>query len=101
MLGVQGPEDRFTVYGPDGGSQRIVPAKGPVDWNLDGKIAGIVKADINYGAATPVVGEVLTGFDDWSHIIYNIRDLGAHRSKFTRGLPFVERVRAGTTSPSP
>jgi ELWxxDGT repeat protein len=90
MLGVQGPADRFTVYGPGEGQVHVVPAEGPVDWNLDVLTYGIVKADINYGNTPHVVGEVLTGFDDWSHIIYNIRDLCAHRSKYTQGLPFAE-----------
>ena len=51
----------------------------PIDWNQNGKATDTnVSANINdfpiWGYPSPP-GEILTGYDDWSSLVYNFRDL--------------------------
>jgi hypothetical protein len=85
-LGIQGPPDRFVVYGLDDTGllpSQLPRADQPVDWNGLGIDSEPVSADINFisvwlaGQLVEVcpasAGESLSGFDDWSNLIYDFR----------------------------
>ena len=70
-LGVQGPAGRNVVYGV-GGQARVAPADGPIDWNGDRSIGGVVSGNPDdVGWCSSGGGETLTGADDWAALQYN------------------------------
>jgi hypothetical protein len=91
--GIGGPAGVLVPVGPWSGAIRLADMSGPVDWSvgdLDGD--GIadndtgIRADINHGLPPQVdpmpssPGQSLTGFEDWSHLVYNFRDSPYFRS---------------------
>ena len=96
--GIGGPAGVMVPAGRWTGGIWLVNMSGPVDWshsNHDGKERGDddtgIREDINHGlppARDPLPispGQILTGFEDWSHLVYNFRD-SAH---FSRGAIYV------------
>ena len=79
-VGISGPAGRFTLFGVASGTAiRRTPANGPIDWNDDGDAADSgFSRDINFiaafGNACPAgIESQLTGFVDWTHLLYNFR----------------------------
>jgi hypothetical protein len=73
--GVGGPLNRNVVYAV-GGTAKLGPASGPIDWNGDGDAADTgLGADINWipqrGCEAGLT--TLSGHDDWSHLRYSFR----------------------------
>jgi hypothetical protein len=80
-LSESNPPGLNTTYGPADVFQRPpagpgpgfrAAGSGPIDWNWNGVIdPGFVSSNINrLGGGCNGVGEVLTGFDDWSNLVY-------------------------------
>lgn len=77
-LGVPGPAGRNVVHGLFGAG-RLDPTNAPIDWDGDGKKTDTNTAeDINFSDAYNCKSDglsptPLTGFDDWSHLVYSFR----------------------------
>jgi len=84
-LGIQGPANDATVYGPldwnatsDKWEGFVKPSDGPIDWNRNGIIEGSVERNINdfrpvFEGLQDDTLEVLEGYDDWANLSYNFR----------------------------
>lgn len=71
--GLPGASGNFAWFCP-GGGQRTSSTTSPVDWSCDGATdAGIVSVDTNGDGST----DVLAGFDDWEHLVYDGGAVGA------------------------
>lgn len=75
LTGIGGPANVMVPIGPSGGPLRLVKMSGPVDWNDDGDVADTgVTANLNRDvSAGQEVISTLTGFEDWSHLVFNFR----------------------------
>jgi uncharacterized repeat protein (TIGR01451 family) len=75
--GISGPSGRSTVFGV-GGAPRLTAANAPIDWNNDSDTVDTgVSQDINFisviGNCPAGVQTSLTGFLDWTHLLYDFR----------------------------
>jgi CSLREA domain-containing protein len=75
--GIQGPVGLLTLYGSFG-QRRIGPSDGAIDWNSDLVFGGRnVTSDVNWildkRSLPPSPGQALTGYDDWSNLVYDFR----------------------------
>ncbi len=87
--GIGGPVGQLTLFGDGSGKSWVGPTNGPIDWNHNGVYDASASSDINFikkvsKCNNSIPGQSLTGFDDWSHLIYNFRfsndfDDGANR----------------------
>ena len=75
--GIQGPIGYRTSYVPPvmPAFQRVVPAKGPIDWNLDGDSVDMgVAVDITGPCDAPTAPlQILVGSEDWSNLQYDFK----------------------------
>src|SRR2546427_8990472 len=71
--GIGGDEDQAVQIGPlVNGRKKVVLESGPVDFNLNGTIdPTAVSANLNGGPN----GQILRGFEDWSHLRFYFREL--------------------------
>lgn len=91
--GAGGQTARYNV----GGISRTAPANGPIDWNGNGNATETdVRSDTNYDKSESQLhcGEspdqpALTGFDDWSHLIFNFRGTSDFADNIPRTTPHV------------
>ena len=91
--GDAGQTARYNV----GGVSRTAPANGPIDWNDDGSATSTdVVGDVNYDLAEsqqhcgPSPNQpALTGFDDWSHLVYSFRGTPDFADSIPRTTPHV------------
>ena len=76
--GISGPAGRFTLFGVAGGNIRRTAANAPIDWSDDGDTTDTgVASNINFLSGVcsgEGVNANLTGFLDWTHILYNPRN---------------------------
>lgn len=106
--GISGPSGRFTIFGVGGAPHRTA-ANAPIDWNNDSDTADTgVSQDINFisviGSCSAGVQTSLSGFLDWTHLLYNFRSSqftndGADRtaSENTPELTFDEAMASAAT----
>lgn len=76
--GVGGPAGSFTAFGPP--PVGLEPASGPIDWDGDGNTTDTGLAlDLNLlpNQGCDGDGTVLTGFNDWSNLVYDFQNASA------------------------
>jgi hypothetical protein len=88
--GIGGPPGRFTAWFANGFIW-IGRADLPLDWNGNRTIEPDVAANINNLQCSSPPGERLSGFEDWSHLVYDFR--------FSRG--YADFVRDTTPADEP
>lgn len=76
--GISGPSGRFTIFGVGGAPHRTA-ANAPINWNNDSDSVDTgVSQDINFisviGNCPAGVQTSLTGFLDWTHLLYDFRN---------------------------
>ncbi|HEV7735283.1 MAG TPA: right-handed parallel beta-helix repeat-containing protein [Candidatus Binatia bacterium] len=79
--GVHGPADRNVVYSAllapssDDTAYHVGPASGPIDWDRTPPATSTgVMQDVNHaGCNEPEELSSMTGFEDWSHLVYGFR----------------------------
>jgi uncharacterized repeat protein (TIGR01451 family) len=76
-VGIGGPAGQRTLFGDNIGTTWVGLSSGPIDWNGNYNLEAPISSDVNFissnAACQASAGEVLTGHDDWSNLVYNFR----------------------------
>ncbi len=95
--GISGPLGLRTLFGINRVAA-VGPSSGRIDWNFDGMFENSVASDVNsiegFDSAPPSPGQSLTGWNDWTNIVYDF-----HFSPDFIDRPTRTSVAVGTTAP--